>query len=139
MTTVIRGATAPIIAALLLMFALVLNTSTTQAQCANFNVTNHLACDLDLCLYSAAAVAPLCWSIPAGATVPIVLPPGFNPIGAVSAGGNRYAFPAVVIGGCTACFSQRVAAPPPCCGEVCIDRLACKIDIRVCTTIVCNP
>ena len=127
MTTVIRRSMALIIFSLLLSLGMVLSASRAHAQCASITVTNNLPCDLELCLYSTNVVVPLCFNIPANSVTVINLPATFNVAGVVSAGGNRYGFPAVT-GGCTRCFIQRSACV--CCGEVCFDRANCTISIN---------
>jgi hypothetical protein len=136
MSTITRRTTVAMIAGALVMIAALFSAGTASAQCNSVVVTNNLGCNLQLCLYSPTGVAPVCWGIPAGGPTVITFPAGFVPAGAVSSGGNRYAFGA---DGCTKCFSFTTTGPVRCCGVVCWDPHSCSITINPCTTPTCNP
>jgi hypothetical protein len=132
----IKLAAAPIIAGLLICLAAFAGTSTAHAQCARISATNNLNCDIQLCLVGTNG-AEICTGIPSGATVSIVSPTTFTPIGVKSAGGNTYTFSTAT--GCTVCFNQITPAAVRCCGTVCFDRSACTITVGACTSTICNP
>jgi hypothetical protein len=138
MTKSIRKSAAMMAAIGIVALATFFAAHTASAQCTSIRVINTAGCNVQLCLYDNAVAAPQCFFIPNGSIgTPIALPAGFTPAGAVSSGGNRYAFSPLT--GCTVCFMQITATPVPCCAEVCYDPATCVITISPCSGAVCAP
>jgi hypothetical protein len=136
MRTTNHGIKALIVAAALVCLALFGNVGSALAQCTSITVTNNLDCNLTLCLYNPTAATQPCFNIPTGGPTVINLPPGFIPVGAVSAAGAELPFGA---NGCTPCFSHLTTLPYMCCGVVCYNPRACTITIGHCVSTHCTP
>jgi len=130
MKRVIRRSTAAMTLAALVSLATLLDAGRALGQtCAATRVFNATTCTINLCLYDAGGIVN-CYIIPPGGPTVIALG-AFVPIGVRSAGGFFYPFVPPPNPGCTICIALPATAVN-CCGIVCYDRVACRIDIRPC-------
>jgi len=117
--------------AAVLSLAAFFDAASARAQgCGPITATNGTNCRINLCLYDANGTVICNW-IDGGATITIILPATFTPIGVTSSGGNKFPFAAT---GCTACISLPTFLPVVCCGTVCFNRTACTIKISSCAS-----
>lgn len=122
--------TTTLFAALIIGLATLANTQLASAQCATIRVFNNTGCDLRLCLYDGNGNLA-CIDIRAVGNPFIFAFTGpFTPLGAVSAGKNKFPFNA---GGCTDCFLLPGSfVPTGCCAVVCYDPITCTINVNSC-------